>query len=90
MATSALDVETEDNFQTSFNSISSNCTNIVIAHRLATIREADYVAFIENGKIVEYGVLNELLNRKKRFYDYWSKQVNISVNENRCENSNTN
>ena len=35
-------------------------------------------------------VLNELLNRKKRFYDYWSKQINISVNENRCENSNTN
>ena len=35
-------------------------------------------------------VLNELLNIKKRFYDYWSKQINISVNENRCENSNTN
>lgn len=78
-ATSALDVETEDNFQSNFNKMSRNCTKIIIAHRLATIREADYIAFIENGKATEYGTLEELLEKKCRFYEYWNKQVNINV-----------
>ncbi|MDE5597535.1 MAG: ATP-binding cassette domain-containing protein, partial [Lachnospiraceae bacterium] len=78
-ATSALDVETEDNFQSNFNKMSRNCTKIIIAHRLATIREADYIAFIENGKVTEYGTLEELLEKKCRFYEYWNKQVNINV-----------
>jgi ABC-type multidrug transport system fused ATPase/permease subunit len=56
------------------------CTKIIIAHRLATIREADYIVFIENGKAVENGTLEDLLMKNSRFHDYWSKQVNISLN----------
>ena len=58
-ATSALDVETENNFQVNINKLSKNCTKIVIAHRLATVKDADYIAFVDKGKVVEYGTLEE-------------------------------
>ncbi|MDE6904053.1 MAG: ATP-binding cassette domain-containing protein, partial [Lachnospiraceae bacterium] len=78
-ATSALDVETENNFQVNFNKLSKNCTKIVIAHRLATVKDADYIAFVDRGKVVEYGTLEELVNLRSRFYEYWNKQINIDV-----------
>lgn len=78
-ATSALDVETEGKFQSNFNDLSYDCTKIIIAHRLATIKEAEFIAFVENGKVIEYGTLEELLNLKSRFYEYWNKQINIEV-----------
>ncbi len=78
-ATSALDVETENNFQVNINKLSKNCTKIVIAHRLATVKDADYIAFVDKGKVVEYGTLEELVNLRSRFYEYWNKQINIDV-----------
>ena len=78
-ATSALDVDTENNFQVNFNKLSKNSTKIVIAHRLATVKDADYIAFVDKGKVVEYGTLEELVNLRSRFYEYWNKQINIDV-----------
>lgn len=59
--------------------LSKNCTKIVIAHRLATVKDADYIAFVDKGKVVEYGTLEELVNLRSRFYEYWNKQINIDV-----------
>ena len=60
-ATSALDTVTEESIQESFDELSKDRTTIVIAHRLATVRNADRIAVIEKGRVVELGTHDELL-----------------------------
>ncbi|UYV36809.1 ABC transporter ATP-binding protein/permease [Rhodobacteraceae bacterium D3-12] len=59
-ATSALDTQTERLIQSSLNELSRNRTTLVIAHRLGTIRDADRIAVMEQGRIVEIGTDSEL------------------------------
>ena len=73
-ATSSLDSKTEELIQDALKEVVQNRTSIVIAHRLSTVRHADKIVVIEHGRIVEEGNLNELLNRKGKFYHYWEKQ----------------
>lgn len=60
-ATSALDTETERAIQQSLAELSEGRTTLVIAHRLATIANADRILVVENGKIAEEGSHSELL-----------------------------
>ena len=60
-ATSALDTVTEQRIQASFDELSRGRTSITIAHRLSTVRNADSIAVVENGEIVELGSHEELL-----------------------------
>lgn len=60
-ATSALDSVTESRIQESFDRLSVGRTCIVIAHRLSTVRNADCIAVVENGSILEQGTRDELL-----------------------------
>ncbi|MBK0022886.1 ABC transporter ATP-binding protein/permease [Brucella pseudogrignonensis] len=60
-ATSALDTETERAIQQSLVELSEGRTTLVIAHRLATISNADHILVVENGKIAEQGSHKELL-----------------------------
>lgn len=60
-ATSALDTETERAIQQSLAELSQGRTTLVIAHRLATIANADRILVVENGKIAEQGTHKELL-----------------------------
>lgn len=60
-ATSAVDVRTERRIQTALKRLCSGRTAIVIAHRLSTIRDADAIAVIRKGELVEYGSHDELL-----------------------------
>ena len=62
-ATSALDTETERAIQQSLADLSRGRTTLVIAHRLATIADADRVLVVEDGRIVEQGDHATLLNR---------------------------
>ncbi len=62
-ATSALDTVTEQRIQKSFESLMKGRTSLVIAHRLATVRNADRIVVIENGRIIEQGTGSELLAR---------------------------
>lgn len=62
-ATSALDTETERAIQQSLADLSQGRTTLVIAHRLATITEADRICVIEGGKVVEQGSHSELLHK---------------------------
>lgn len=60
-ATSALDSVTEGMIQESFDKLSAGRTSIVIAHRLSTVRNADCIAVVDNGEILEQGSRQELL-----------------------------
>ena len=69
-ATSALDNESESIVQEALNKLmeDNNRTCIVIAHRLATIRNADRIAFIGDGRVKEIGSHDELMDKPKGFY----------------------
>jgi ATP-binding cassette, subfamily B, beta-glucan exporter len=66
-ATSALDAATERKLQQALETVMEGRTTFVIAHRLATIRNADRILVFENGKIVEAGNFDELVAHNQRF-----------------------
>ncbi|MEU7780718.1 ABC transporter ATP-binding protein [Micromonospora parva] len=66
-ATSALDTETERAVQRAFDVLAQGRTTITIAHRLSTIRDADQIAVLDHGRIVEAGTHDSLLDRNGRY-----------------------
>lgn len=76
-ATSNLDTESESFIQKSLNSLMQDRTTFVIAHRLSTIQKADQILVIEDGRIEERGVHDELLAKKGRYYDLFTYQSRI-------------
>ncbi|MCR5157344.1 MAG: ABC transporter ATP-binding protein/permease [Butyrivibrio sp.] len=68
-ATSALDSISEKEVSAALGSISNNCTTFIVAHRLATIKEADRIIVINDGTIAESGSFDELMNKKGLFYE---------------------
>ena len=66
-ATSALDVETEARVKSAIDNLRMNRTTFIIAHRLSTVREADLVLFLDQGRIEEMGTFDELSHRNGRF-----------------------
>jgi subfamily B ATP-binding cassette protein MsbA len=63
-ATSALDTESEKMVQKALDNLMNNRTTFVIAHRLSTVLHADRIVVLEDGRIVESGTHNELLNNR--------------------------
>jgi ATP-binding cassette subfamily B protein len=74
-ATSSLDFETEASFQRSLRVATQNKTTIVIAHRLATIRNADIIFVLKNGSISEKGTHAELLQADETYAGMWKIQT---------------
>ncbi len=66
-ATSALDVETEARVKVAIDRLRENRTTFIIAHRLSTVRDANQVIFLENGRIAEVGSYDELSQSGGRF-----------------------
>ncbi|CAI9114470.1 OLC1v1015199C1 [Oldenlandia corymbosa var. corymbosa] len=60
-ASSALDLESEKHVQAALKRIAKRATTVVVAHRLSTIREADAIAVVKNGAVVEYGSHDNLM-----------------------------
>jgi ATP-binding cassette, subfamily B, bacterial len=72
-ATSALDAESEKVVQDAMNNLMKDRTSIIIAHRLATIREVDCIYVLENGKIKEKGTHQELTSIDDGLYNSLAK-----------------
>ncbi|KAF9616114.1 hypothetical protein IFM89_028580 [Coptis chinensis] len=61
-ASSALDIESEKHIQEALMKVSKRATTIVVAHRLSTIRDADYIAVVKDGALAEFGSHDELMS----------------------------
>lgn len=66
-ATSALDSATENRISESIMKLRGNCTVIVVAHRLSTIRNSDQVIYVENGTVVATGTFDEVKSKSPKF-----------------------
>jgi ATP-binding cassette subfamily B protein IrtB len=73
-ATAALDAENEALVQDALSALTANRTLIVIAHRLQTIAAADQILFVEQGRIVERGTHDELVDAQGRYADFWRER----------------
>ena len=81
-ATSALDSESEALIQKSLETLMENRTSIVIAHRLSTIAKLDRIIVLKNGKIVEDGSHDDLINKKRGVYaKLWARQSGGFIEE---------
>ncbi len=67
-ATSSVDMETEHEIQQTLNQILENRTTLIIAHRISSVKNADQIIMLENGKICEQGTHDELVNLKGKYY----------------------
>jgi ATP-binding cassette subfamily C protein len=74
-ATSALDSLSEQEIMNVVNQLTGNMTIVIVAHRLATVREADLIYVLEHGKIVEQGSWAELSNQQALFQRLMQAQV---------------
>jgi ATP-binding cassette subfamily B protein len=74
-ATSAVDTETELLIQRSIDDLAADRTAFVIAHRLSTVRDADRILVIEDGRIVERGTHDELLASDGLYANLWRVQA---------------
>jgi len=66
-ATSALDNETEQAVMDAVNNLSQNMTIILIAHRLNTVKNCDIIFKLDDGKLIDQGSFDEIINIKKNF-----------------------
>ncbi|EDZ60438.1 lipid A export ATP-binding/permease protein MsbA [Candidatus Pelagibacter sp. HTCC7211] len=74
-ATSSLDSETEEKIQKALDKLTTNKTTIVIAHRLSTILNSDNIYVVDNGKIVDSGKHDDLLNNSKIYKNFYQRQL---------------
>lgn len=74
-ATSALDSVTENEIQTAIDNLTRDRTTFIVAHRLSTIKNADKIAVMADGRCVEYGTYNELMAKKGEFYKLKQMQL---------------
>ena len=73
-ATSSVDVFTESRIQNTLKKILKDKTSIVIAHRLSTIKNADLVAVMEKGKLMEIGTHDELMHKEGIYFNMYMSQ----------------
>ncbi|MCV7411898.1 iron ABC transporter permease [Mycobacterium florentinum] len=73
-ATSALDTENEVAVVDALTADPQARTRVIVAHRLASIRHADRVLFVDNGRVSEDGSIDELLAAGGRFSEFWRQQ----------------
>lgn len=81
-ATASVDVETEKEIQKAINELAGTRTIVVIAHRLSTVRNADIILVIEDGRITEKGNHEQLLKAKGTYWRMYEAQKNGLKQEN--------
>ena len=90
-ATSALDSITEKSVQEALENLAQGRTQIVIAHRLSTIQDSDQIIVLEEGKVIECGTHNELIQKEGEYAKSWEVQLEDGErNKGFSDNKNTN
>ncbi len=79
-ATSALDSKTERAFQEELFNLARNRTTLIIAHRLSTVVHADQILVMDQGKIIERGTHQQLLQANGRYTSMWQMQESSLIN----------
>ena len=77
-ATSSIDVFSEIKIQNAIKLLLKGRTSFIIAHRLSTIRNADNIAVIDAGKIIETGTHEELFEKKGAYYKLVKSQIKLA------------
>lgn len=72
--TSAVDMETEFKIQKEVNLSNPNRTNFIIAHRISSVKSADLILVLDNGRIIESGTHNSLVENKGYYYEVYKTQ----------------
>ena len=78
--TSAFDAITEHKFSKSLKQAAKDRTVVLISHRLSSVRDADCIYFLENGRITEHGTHDELMKQKGRYCEMFLIQANAYRN----------
>ncbi len=73
-ATSSVDTRTEKRIQDAMVKLMENRTSLIIAHRLSTIQDADFIVVMEQGRIIESGNHEELLQKQGKYYELYMTQ----------------
>ena len=73
-ATASVDTITEQKIQSAIDTIISGRTSLVVAHRLSTIRNADLILVVRDGKIIEQGNHDQLLEKRGHYYNLYTRQ----------------
>ena len=74
-ALSSVDTQTEDRILNHLREIMQGRTTIFISHRVSTVRNADRIAVLHDGEIVEYGTHDELIERNGYYTELYNKQL---------------
>ena len=74
-ALASVDTQTEDHILNHLREIMEGRTTIFISHRVSTVRNADRIAVLHNGRIVEYGTHDELIERNGYYTELYNKQL---------------
>jgi ATP-binding cassette, subfamily B, bacterial len=74
-ATSNLDTESEQLIQAAMESLLAGRTTFVIAHRLSTVRQADLILLVDNGRIIERGTHEELMVQRGLYHEMVVRQM---------------
>lgn len=81
-STSALDLKTEANLYTALNESRPDCTKIIIAQRIASVRRADKIVVLNNGMLEACGSHTELMHSCKTYQDIYHSQIGSEVESN--------
>ena len=73
-ATASVDTMTEAKIQAAMETVTKGRTTLMIAHRLSTVRNADLILVVKNGKIVEQGTHAALLTKKGYYHELYTRQ----------------
>ena len=73
-ATASVDTMTEAKIQAAMESVTAGRTSLMIAHRLSTVRNADLILVVRDGKIVEQGTHTQLLQKKGYYHELYTRQ----------------